>query len=146
MTESRDAQRSLLHYGPRPEPVFLMPNLSGDHMLSFDSGGDGAFSLAVPAAEAGLYDIRVNFVQAEDYGIVELEINGRKAGGPVDTFLKTSGLTRPIWPPKEAVFSDVPLNAGTNTFQFTVNSKNADSSGFRLGLDSVVLKKSSERE
>jgi hypothetical protein len=146
LTESRDAQRSLLHYGPRPEPVFLMPNLSGDHMLSFDSGGDGAFSLAIPAPEAGLYDIRVNFVQAEDYGIVELEVNGRKAGGAVDTFLKTNGLTRPIWPPKEAVFSVVPLNAGMNTFQFKVNSKNADSSGFRMGLDCIVLKKSSEHD
>ena len=145
-TESRDVLRSLVRYGPRPEPVFLMPNLSGDRMLTFDSGGDGAFSLAVPARSGRALRHPVHFVRADDYGIVELEVNGRKAGGPFDTFLKTSGLTRPIWPPKEAVFSDVPLKAGTNTFQFTVNSKNADSSGFRLGLDCVVLKKSSKRD
>jgi len=145
-TESVEAQRSLLHYGPRPEPIFLMPNLSGDHMLGFDSGGDGAFGLAVPAAEAGLYDVSVHFVRADDYGIVELKVNGQTAGEPVDTFMKLNELSRPIWPPREVVFSNVPLKEGTNEFQFAVHSKNAASSGFRLGLDGIVLKKVSGRD
>lgn len=146
MTESREVLRSLLRYGPRPEPLFLMPNLSGDRMLGFDSGGDGTFSLAVPAAEAGLYEVRVHFVRAEDFGIVELDVNGRKAGAPVDTFLRVDGSSRSVWPPKEHVFSEVPLRSGMNTFQFTVKSKNEASAGFRMGLDCIVLEKSPKHD
>jgi hypothetical protein len=140
-TESRDVLRSLLRYGPKPEPVFLMPNLSGDRMLGFDAGGDGAFSLGVPVKEDGVYDVKVHYVRAEDYGIVELAVNGRAAGEPADTFLRTDGLSRPIWPPQARVYSGVPLKAGMNTFTFTVRSKNPASLGTRVGLDCIALEK-----
>ena len=140
-TESRDVLRSLLRYGPRPAPIFLMPNLSGDRMLGFDAGGDGSFSLGVPVKEDGVYDIKVYFVRAEDYGIVEFAVNGRPVGEPVDTFQKTEELTRPIWPPRVYTFSNVPLKVGLNAFQFAVRSKNPGSGGYRMGIDCVVVEK-----
>lgn len=140
-TESRDVLRSLLRYGPRPAPIFLMPNLSGDRMLGFDAGGDGSFSLGVPVKEDGIYNVKIHFVRAEDYGIVEFAVNGRPAGDPVDTFLKTEGLTRPIWPPRVSTFSDVPLKTGLNAFQFAVRTKNPGSGGYRMGIDCVVVEK-----
>jgi hypothetical protein len=138
-TESRDVLRSLLRYGPKPEPVFLMPNLSGDHMLGFDAGGDGAFTLGVPVKEDGVYDIKVHYVRAEDYGIVELAVNGRPAGEPVDTFLRSSGLSRPLWPPKAQAYPGIPLKAGMNAFTFTVRSKNPASLGTRMGIDCIEV-------
>jgi len=140
-TESRDVLRSLLRYGPRPAPIFLMPNLSGDRMLGFDAGGDGSFSLGVPVKDDGIYTIKVHFVRAEDYGIVEFSANGRPAGAPVDSFFKTERLTRPVWPPEVSTFSDVPLKAGLNAFQFAVRSKNPGSGGYRMGIDCVVVEK-----
>ncbi len=141
LTESGDVLRSLVQYGPRPEPVFLMPNMSGDHFLGFDSGGDGAFSLAVPVSEAGSYALRLHLVRAEDYGIVECRVNGQAVGDPIDTYLRAEGLTRPILPPKEFVITGVPLKAGMNTLEFAVQSKNGQSKGFRMGLDCLVLEK-----
>ena len=141
-TESRDVLRSLLRYGPRPTPLFLMPNLSGDRMLGFDAGGDGAFSLGLPVKEDGVYDLKVHYVRAEDYGIVELAVNGRTAGEPVDTFLRSDGLSRPIWPPQARTYSGIPLKAGLNTLTFTVRSKNPASPGTRMAIDCVAVERS----
>jgi len=140
-TESRDVLRSLLRYGPKPEPVVLMPNLSGDTMLGFDAGGDGAFSLGVPAKADGVYDVKVHYVRAEDYGIVELAVNGRPAGEPVDAYLRTNGLSRPVWPPQAHLYAGIPLKAGMNTFTFTIRAKNPASLGTRIGIDCLEVGK-----
>ncbi len=145
-TESRDALRSLLRYGPRPEPLFLMPNLSGDRMLAFDAGGDGFFSLGVPAAEEGLYDITVHYARAEDYGRVELSVNGRPAGEPFDAYFRSDGLSRPFWPPQPVTYADVPLRAGSNAFRFAVKDRNEASRGYRMGLDCLVLRKAAAHD
>jgi hypothetical protein len=145
-TESRDVLRSLLRYGPRPAPISLMPNLSGDRMLGFDSGGDGAFTLGLPAPADGLYTVKIWFVRAEDYGIVEVSANGRPIGEPVDTFLRTEELTRPIWPAKVHVFPGVPLKAGQNAFTFAVRSKNPASPGYRMAVDCLALEKTADQD
>ena len=46
------SSRSNAQGNPPPEPREFKPNLSGDRMLVFDSGGNGRFSLAVPAEKA----------------------------------------------------------------------------------------------
>ncbi len=127
--------------GARPHTQFLMPNLSGDHMLCFDSGGKGDFSLAVPVKEAGKYTVKIHYVRAVEYGIVQLSVNGEPAGDSVDTYLRTDDLTRPVWPPKEFVFHGVSLKAGLNVFQFSINSKNPESDGYKMGIDCLVLEK-----
>jgi len=138
-TESRDVLRSLLRYGPRPTPLFLMPNLSGDRMLVFDAGGDGAFSLGLPVKDDGVYDLKIYYARGEDHGIVELAVNGQTFGEPVDAF---SGPSRPILPPKPQTYAAVPLKAGLNTLTFTVRSKNAASLGTRMGIDCVAAERS----
>jgi hypothetical protein len=138
-TESRDILRSLLRCGPRPAPITVLPNLSGDRMMAFDSGGDGFFTLGVPAAKEGLYDVAVHYGRAETFGIVELDVNVRPAGRPFDAYLKTEELSRPAWPPEAVLYADVPLKAGRNAFRFAVRSKAPDSEGFCLGIDCIVL-------
>ena len=123
----------------RPEVRLEMPNLSGDRMLLFDSGGEGYLDLAMPADEAGTYDLKVYFVRAPEYGAVQLSVNGLPAGEPADTFLETEDLTRPIWPPKAFVFPSVEFKKGMNVLRFEINSKNPDSKGFRTGIDCLKL-------
>lgn len=62
-------------------------------------------------------------------------------GEPVDTFLKTEELTRPIWAPRIKEFRAVRLKEGPNTFRFAIDSKNPASAGYRLGLDCIGLEK-----
>lgn len=130
----------------KPSTKHVMPNLSGDHMLVFDSGGKGQFSLSVPAEESGKYTIKIYFVRAPDYGKVQLSVNSLPVGDPVDTFLKTDDLTRPIWPPKEFVFPAVPLHDGMNIFTFSIDSKNPESEGYEVGIDCLVLEKEGKTE
>jgi hypothetical protein len=139
--DSRDVLIGLLRYGPRPERVHLMPNLSGDHMLAFDSGGDGAFTLAVPAPEDGLYTVETHLVLGNDYGVVELDIDGRPAGPPADTFFRSG---RAVQPPRAFIYENVPLKTGLNPFRFIVRSKNPQSAGHRMAIDCLVLNRTGE--
>ncbi len=134
--------RSLKGDSGRPDRQFLMPNQSGDYMLFFDSGGDGEVSLAMPAESEGKYTLRAHFLRAPDYGIVRLAVNGTQVGEPVDLYRAfVEMFPRPVWPPKEYVFPDVPLRAGINELTLSVGEKNPESEGFKIGLDCLVLEK-----
>jgi hypothetical protein len=108
-------------------------------MLSFDTGGEGGLELLVPVDRDGVYDITLYLVRAPDFGVVRLAVNGNPAGGPMDAFLKTDDLTRPIWPPKGFVVPGVRLKKGLNTFRFELKEKNPESEGFKMGIDCLVL-------
>lgn len=134
--------KSKLGDGSRPQSQLLMPNQSGDHMLFFDSGGEGEFSLAVPVKDPGVYTIKIHFLRAPDYGEVQLKVNGKEVGELVDLFLSfVEMFPRPVWPPKEFDFHGVPLNAGFNSFNFSIDSKNSESEGYKSGIDCIVLEK-----
>jgi len=134
--------RSLKGDSGRPERQHLMPNQSGDYILFFDSGGDGEVTLAVPAESEGIYTLRAHFLRAPDYGIVRLVVNGTQVGEPVDLYRAfVEMFPRPVWPPKEYVFPDVPLRAGINLLTLSVREKNPESEGFKIGLDCLVLEK-----
>ncbi|HPW16768.1 MAG TPA: DUF2961 domain-containing protein [Candidatus Aminicenantes bacterium] len=134
--------RSLKGEAGRPERVFLMPNQSGDHLLEFDSGGDGELTLALPAEADGTYDLKIHFLRAPDYGIVRLAVNGRPLGEAVDLYRAfVEMFPRPVWPPKEYVFPGVSLHAGVNTLTFIVDGKNPESEGARIGIDCLVLER-----
>lgn len=125
----------------RPAVVKAMPNLSGDYMVLFDSGGEGELSLAVPVEEGGRYRIKIYLVRAPDYGQTRLFINDHQIGDLIDTYLETDDITRPLWPPRSFDLGEVDLKPGLNTFKFVVNSKNEKSRGYKLGLDCLVLEK-----
>jgi hypothetical protein len=130
---------SQLGKNARPRVEMVMPNLSGDHMLLFDSGGKGKFSLAVPVDHSGKYKAKVYYVRAPEYGIVQLRVNGDPVGEPVDIFLKTDDLTRPLWPPKAFDFGEIDLSEGINVFEFSLESKNEEAEGYKVGIDCLVL-------
>jgi len=126
--------------GP-PERQFLMPNQSGDAMLQFDPGDSGEVSLAVPAERDGMYDLKVYYLRAPDYGIIRLAVNGRPVGGAIDLYRAfVEMFPRPVWPPREYVYPGVPLHAGTNILTFSVDGKNPESEGHKIGIDCLVLK------
>jgi len=134
--------KSRLGANARPEAQHLMPNQSGDHMLYFDSGGEGEFTLAVPVEKVGIYAVKIHYLRAPSYGLVQLLVNGQPVGKPVDihrAFIEM--FPRNVWPPKEFVFDGVGLDKGINAFTFRIDSKNPESEGYGCGLDCIVLKK-----
>lgn len=132
---------SLKGKNAKPAIEHIMPNYSGDHILVFDSGGEGEFSLGIPIREKGEYSLKIYFVRAPDYGQVRVDVNGSPAGEVVDTFLKTDDLTRPIWPHKAFAFPEVTLEEGINRLRFTIDKKNPEAEGFKVGIDCLVLEK-----
>lgn len=79
--------------------------------------------------------------RAPDYGQVRIDVNDSPVGEIVDTFLKTDDLTRPIWPPKAFTFPEVTLEEGINRLRFTIDSKNPEAEGYKVGIDCLVLEK-----
>ncbi|MBN2023419.1 MAG: DUF2961 domain-containing protein [Pirellulales bacterium] len=126
---------------PRPGAREVKPNLSGDRMLVFDSGGDGQFSLAVPAEMEGRYTVKVYYPRAPEFGVVGLAVNGTPVGEPVDTYLRKNDLSRPLWPARVHGFPGVALKKGRNEFTFSVKDKNQRATGYQVGLDCIVLEK-----
>lgn len=134
--------KSALGPAARPEAQLLMPNQSGDHMLAFDSGGNGEFSLGVPVKEAGTYTVKIHYLRAPDYGRTALRVNGRSIGEPVDLYRAfVEMFPREVWPPREYVFENVALESGLNEFNFRIDSKNPEATGFKVGIDCIVLEK-----
>lgn len=125
----------------RPKVKQVKPNLSGDKMLVFDSGGKGQVTLAVPAKSEGLYTVKVHYARAPEFGIVRLNVNDQTVGEPADTFLRRKDLSRPLWPPKAFRFAGVALKKGANEFTFLIEAKNPKATGFQMGLDCIELEK-----
>ncbi|NLS93678.1 MAG: DUF2961 domain-containing protein [Planctomycetaceae bacterium] len=138
------ASQSTAEENAQPYVQWEMPNLSGDHMLSFNAGDQGKLSVAVPVEKQGVYTVGIYYTRAHDFGKVQLRVNGRDVGEPVDTFLKTDDLSRPIWPPKRFDFAGAPLKQGENVFEFAVESKHKESDGYRMAVDCLVLEKTGD--
>jgi hypothetical protein len=109
-------------------------------MLFFDSGGEGSFSLGVPAEKSGVYTLKIHYLRAPAYGKVQLYVNGKAVGDPVDLYRAFVDMfPRDIWPPKEYVFEGIALKKGSNEFRFSISDKNEEATGYRVGIDCIVL-------
>ncbi|MBN1908794.1 MAG: DUF2961 domain-containing protein [Pirellulales bacterium] len=129
--------QSKMEGNPRPQVRHVKPNLSGDNMLVFDTGGDGQFTLAMPSKKEGPHTVNIYYPRAPEFGIVQLLVNGKPVGKPVDTYLHRNDLVRPLWPPKKYTFKGVPLKEGDNEFTFSVKTKNRRATGYQIGLDCI---------
>jgi hypothetical protein len=135
------AYRSKLGPNVRPEVRLEPPNLSGDMMLDFDGGGDGELTVLVPSEIEGPATLKLYLARGPDRGIATLAVNGTAAGGPLDTFLRTDDLTRPLWPPAEYVIDNVVLKKGLNDLRFAIRDKNPAADGYKLGIDCLVIER-----
>ncbi len=90
------------------------------------------FSLEVPVKAE--YRVKMQMTMANDYGIVQLHVNGEKAGEPFDGYssaLSVSG---------HRDFCTVILENGTNKFELEIVGKNDQAiERYMLGIDDIVL-------
>ena len=94
------------------------PQKVGDHV-----------ELALPPIKAGKYKLSVAFTHANDYGIVQVSVNGTPVGSPTDTY--GDGVT--VSPPVD--LGTVTINDGANTLALDSTGKNDKASSYLVGID-----------
>ena len=108
---------------------------SGAAQLWWTGAREGSkLDLALPVTVAGQRRVVVALTRANDYGIVQLYLDGRKLGEPIDLYAEKVKPTGPI------EFSDLGLTAGEHTLTIEVVGSNPKAKPFRMvGVDYVKL-------
>ncbi|HAK94878.1 MAG TPA: DUF2961 domain-containing protein [Planctomycetes bacterium] len=91
--------------------------------------------IAFPVAESGRYRVEAELTKAVDYGIVQVLVNGAKAGEPIDLFAEKVGHVR-------ADLGEFDLAAGANRLEVVITGANAKAvKRHMFGLDYLLLTK-----
>jgi len=105
----------------------------GRQLFSYAREG-GFVELEVDVPRAGNYHLDVYFTQAEDYGIVQVSIDGKKVGNRFDGFYGR------VVPSGRVDFGVVSLSEGQHRLRFTIVGKNPASLSYNMGIDCLELK------
>jgi len=108
----------------------------GAHLWWHDGQKPGdKLVLAFDVEKAGKYRVEAQFLKAVDYGIIQLEINGRKVGDPIDFFNDGVALTGPV------DLGTFEFKQGENRLTATVVGANEKAvKAYMFGLDYLLLK------
>jgi len=107
---------------------------SGNTQMWFRPQGPGAsFTLQLPVASEGDYQVSVFLTKAIDYGIVQVQLDGKDLGQPFD------GYHDGVIPSGRVALGDVRLTKGNHQITFRVTGKNQNSVGFMVGVDCIAL-------
>ena len=91
--------------------------------------------LLVPVKKAGKYEVKAVMTKARDYGIVQLSIDGRKAGEPIDLY--NDGVI-PTDPPVSLGVHD--LTEGEHKLAVEIVGANPQAvKAFMFGLDYLIF-------
>ena len=107
---------------------------TGDGQLFFDGQNPGAsVEVRFNVAKEEYRRLAVPITRSYDYGIYRISLDGKPVGDPVDLY-------SPKVEVREQSLGDLTLAPGEHTLRFECTGKNAASSGFKLGVDSVRLR------
>ncbi|MBE7561000.1 DUF2961 domain-containing protein [bacterium] len=107
----------------------------GAHLWWRNGAPGDVLTLALPVEEAGKYEVIAVFTKAQDYGIMQISINGQAAGAPMDFYGR--GVTHT----PETSLGVFDLVAGDNKLQAKIMGKNERAvPNYMMGLDYILLK------
>lgn len=129
------------------EDLRILGHTAGPMGLDYDRGlSDGAdlwwrgtkvgdkLDLALPVARAGQYTLMVQLVKARSYGIVQVYLDGKKLGDPVDCFSPTVASARAV------TDAPVELAAGEHKLTFEImGSHGKTGTEYLVGIDYIKL-------
>lgn len=107
---------------------------SGSQLFWKPEQADQVLTMTLQIGEEGEYDVMPLVTRSFDYGIYEFHLDGKLLGRRIDAY-------SPVTQPGEYTFAAVHLTPGTHTLTATNFGKNADSKGYYLGIDAIVLKR-----
>ncbi len=107
-----------------------------DDQLWWTGAGPGAkLEVLWPVERGGRYDLSVTLTKARDYGIVELSVDGKKAGAPIDLYNPEVVSTGPI------ALGTWELEAGEHCLGVEIVGANPQAvKAYMFGLDQVLAK------
>jgi serine/threonine-protein kinase len=94
----------------------------------------GYVELEAVCPEAGRYQLAVVLTRADDFGIVQVSLDGRKVGEPFDGFHSA------VVPSGKIELGIVELSRGAHRVRFTAVGKNARSKNYYMGIDYLELR------
>jgi len=90
-------------------------------------------SLALPVKKTGNYELKIQMTKAGDYGIVQVWVDGRKIGNPIDLYNPSVVTTG------EISLGKINLATGQHEITFEVVGKNESSAASVVGIDYIKL-------
>jgi hypothetical protein len=118
----------------RPVPQRIEDCSAKAHLWWTQAEMGDVLVLRFDAPAAGKYEVYGRFVKATDYGTMQLSINGRWAGTPIDFYSDDITVT------PEIKLGEYDLNEGANTLSVEVVGRNENSAPkFMFGLDYLRL-------
>ncbi len=109
------------------------PLWSGGKQLFCRAEHGGSLELALQVPQAGRYRVSIPATAGPDYGVVRVELDGKRTATPFDLY---AGRVCPAGSLELGVFD---LSAGEHRLLFTAAGKNAGSTDYNFGIDAVNL-------
>eukprot|EP00913_Durusdinium_trenchii_P013350 g12531.t1 len=121
----------------QPMGNFRADRWSGDDHLWWTGAKPGAtLSLELPAEKAGNYELEVVLTKARDYGVVQLLLDGKSLGGPIDLFNSPNVVTTGV-----LTFPAPDIKAGKHKLTIRIVGANRKAvKSYMVGLDYVRWK------
>lgn len=104
-----------------------------DDQLFVSSGKSCIITLALPVKVAGRYRLDIYLTTTPDFAIVQVLLDGKPAGEPIDLFAPA------IMPSGPITIGEFDLAKKTHSLSFKVVGKNERSTDFSMGLDCFSL-------
>ncbi|MCH7688129.1 MAG: c-type cytochrome, partial [Planctomycetes bacterium] len=110
---------------------------SGSDQLWWTGAKPGArLDLELPVLQNGNYDLEIVLTKARDYGIVQVLLDGKRLGGPIDLFNAPDVITTGV-----LSFKKNQLKKGTHKLSLEIVGSNPKAvKSYMVGLDYVHLK------
>jgi putative heme-binding domain-containing protein len=122
--------------GSQKMSAFAKDSWSGaDHLWWTGAKPGDQLELELPVKEPGKYTLEVVMTRARDYGIVQLSLDGRPLGGPIDLFNTPDVVTTGVLD-----FANLELTAGAHKLGVEIVGAHPDAiKAYMFGLDYVRL-------
>ena len=95
-------------------------------------------TVAVPIENPGIHEVSVCYTKADDYGQLQLIVNGEKLGKVFD------GYDPRVLFNGRLDMGKIYLHKGDNLFKFQVVGKNQASENYFFGVDCIILRRVDE--
>jgi hypothetical protein len=109
-------------------------NWSNGKQLLCHAQKDGYVELEVDVPDTARYTLDLDFSKAQDFGRIEVALDGQKMDKVFDGFHDGVGI-----PPEKVAFGIVELREGKHRLRFTAADKNPKASAYRMGIDCLRL-------
>ena len=97
------------------------------------TGETGSLTIPIEASYRDVYEIRTVLTRGQEYGHVQLSVNGTAVGAPYNCYS-----SEPIAGTLVS-FGTAPLNAGENRITLSTVGKSSEATGYKIGVDSYQV-------